>query len=510
MEMRINKKRFSLYFIDQKNFKSKLIESNTPFKIDKQMNFVKKIENKKISTNQIYSKSNISNKKIIHIMYTNLYKYSKNTNFNFSIMIINNILYKSTIHNKYEELLINIDQTDFINKFYNLYYCHEKIKNIGLFFHISKKIYPNYLQLDNYNFYFMNRYLILKQKLLNKIDFEKKKRQHQKKKLFFKKKTFKLSLNESESSFFSDDKNSNSNFLNNLSIESISFNKINEYNSKNNEKDDNSIKDICKIIHTINENEKILNQKYFNTIEIKEKKIFNDLKNLYKNDNIVINKRKKKFLTIDFQNGMKNQISQILLNLKKNKKISKKKQDSKQKKVKSNHNIINIQNDLNNNKFQKNENFIYKLKMKKFAFNSVKEYFKNYINNPAYAVKTLNYQFDYRLPKISNNTIENNNNNNNIQNLKHHKIKSYDMNLIKNYHNLKNNINSEMIYDRILNNENKTEKENKLSLINKNNSNKKSRNHLVNSNFNTTNTFHSSYQKIENLKTLPIKVYKLN
>ena len=229
MEMRINNKRFSLYFIDQKNFKSKLIESNTPFKIDKQMNLVKKIENKKISTNQIYSKSNISNKKIIHIMYTNLYKYSKNTNFNFSIMIINNILYKSTIHNKYEELLINIDQTDFINKFYNLYYCHEKIKNIGLFFHISKKIYPNYLQLDNYNFYFMNRYLILKQKLLNKIDFEKKKRQHQKKKLFFKKKTFKLSLNESESSFFSDDKNSNSNFLNNLSIESISFNKINEY-----------------------------------------------------------------------------------------------------------------------------------------------------------------------------------------------------------------------------------------------------------------------------------------
>ena len=100
MEMRINKKRFSLYFIDQKNFKSKLIESNTPFKIDKQMNLVKKIENKKISTNQIYSKSNISNKKIIHIMYTNLYKYSKNTNFNFSIMIINNILYKSTIHNK--------------------------------------------------------------------------------------------------------------------------------------------------------------------------------------------------------------------------------------------------------------------------------------------------------------------------------------------------------------------------------------------------------------------------
>ena len=355
----------------------------------------------------------------------------------------------------------------------------------------------------------MNRYLILKQKLLNKIDFEKKKRQHQKKKLFFKKKTFKLSLNESESSFFSDDKNSNSNFLNNLSIESISFNKINEYNSKNNEKDDNSIKDICKIIQTINENEKILNEKYYNTIEIKEKKIFSDLKNLYKNDNIVINKRKKKFLTIDFQNGMKNQISQILLNLKKNKKISKKKQDSKQKKVNSNHNIINIQNDLNNNKFQKNENFIYKLKMKKFAFNSVKEYFKNYINNPAYAVKTLNYQFDYRLPKIYNNTIENNNNNN-IQNLKHHKIKSYDMNLIKNYHNLKNNINSEMIYDRILNNENKTEKENKLSLINKNNSNKKSRNHLINSNFNTTNTIHSSYQKIENLKTLPIKVYKLN
>ena len=512
MEMKINNKRFSLYFVDKKNFKSKLIESNTPFKIDKEMNLVKKIEDKKISTNQIYSKSNISNKKIIRIIYTNLYKYSKFTKVNFSIMIINNILYKSTIHNKYEELLINIDQTDFIEKFYNLYFCHEKLKNIGLFFHISKKIYPNYLQLDNYNFYFMNKYLNLKQKLLNNIDFEKKKRKkllEHKKKLISKKKSLKLSLNESESSsFFSDDKNSNSNFLNNLSIESISFNKINEYYSDENNKNDNSFKDIYKIIDTINESEKILNEKYYNTIGIKEKKIFNELKNLYNNNNILINHRKKKFFTIDFQNAMKNQISKILMNYKKK---DTKKIVQKKKKTITNNDMINFNNDLNNNnnKFQKSENFIYKLKMKKFAFDSVKQYFKNYINNPAHAVKTLNYQFDYRLPQIDNNTIENNNNNG-LKNLKHHKIRSYDINLIKNYHNLKSDINGEKLYNRILNNENKSEQEYKLYLTNKKIFNKKSRNHLLNSNFNTTNTFHTFNHKIENFKTLPINVYKFN
>jgi hypothetical protein len=169
--------------------------------------------------------------KYLYIIRKNLEKYSQNLNQIYSCLVIENILKKNTTQNaRFKEMLLDIDDKEFIYKYYEINTIFKKIKNFGIISKYLSKFYPCYLGMGISIYKFMNHYLLVKQDLINRMENKKM-----------------LNINNNYNSFS----------LNKLFEKSSSFSSI-EYNDKgnyeNNKKENKkkqSIKEINKLINNI-------------------------------------------------------------------------------------------------------------------------------------------------------------------------------------------------------------------------------------------------------------------
>ena len=205
----------------------------------------KKKETIKIPNEIINEMSQKKKKKIKDIRYkelriikNSLEKHSKNTNEIYNKQVIQNILSKNTCQNgRFKEMLLMMETVEFLNKFYGYYKAKDKIMLFGLLYNSNKKIYPSYLGMGILIYNFMTHYLLIKQRLIDRIIYKGKlnniKRPSQ---------TTSFSLN-----FFLD-YSRNENY--NKSNDSQSYDNIFGNNQQENIKDI-SIKEISKLIFKI-------------------------------------------------------------------------------------------------------------------------------------------------------------------------------------------------------------------------------------------------------------------
>ena len=376
----------------------------------------------------------LNTKRIIKIIYKNLFNYNKNLNENYDIMIINNLLKKNTLINTiYNELLLNIDECEFVEREFNLIESKNKIKFLGIINNYFVKIYPNYLKFPENYLNLINNYLIKKQKLIkyfdNKILNENKKKK-----------------NKNEISNYS--------FIKNLSISSLNEGKFNDEsddffvlnkNNKNNEfekQEEKSFQNIQKLIKIIDKNLKkrqkkiekkkkslailnIKNEDDYLELEYlnKNKQISSDSSSENENSNENLQKRKvKKFCTqiVNHTNPkkMENILNKIIL-ISKN---FKKKTKNKPKQSRNNQNLNSFFkteiNDRTKKIFAKTSKFILKNrnddKKMNFYKNSIKNYFQNL---PTKLISNSSYKpliFNKKNPKNESNNKNQFKNNNKI------------------------------------------------------------------------------------------------
>ena len=113
--------------------------------------------------------------KYLYIIRKNLEKYSQNLNETYSILVIENILKKNTTQNaRFKELLLDIDNTEFIPKYYEIRNDLKKLKNFGIISKYVCKFYPCYLGMGIKIYKFMNHYLLIKQDLINRMENKNK------------------------------------------------------------------------------------------------------------------------------------------------------------------------------------------------------------------------------------------------------------------------------------------------------------------------------------------------
>ncbi len=173
--------------------------------------------------------------KYLYIIRNNLEKYSQNLNQIYSCQVIENILKKnSTQNSRFKEMLLEIDDTEFIHKYYEINKGLKKLKNFGIFSKYLHKFYPCYLGMSISIYKFMNHYLLVKQDLINRMENKKM-----------------LNINNNNNSFS----------LNKLLEKSSSYSSI-EYtdrgnydNNKKENKKKHSIKEIYKLIKDITKSE---------------------------------------------------------------------------------------------------------------------------------------------------------------------------------------------------------------------------------------------------------------
>ena len=112
--------------------------------------------------------------KYLYIIRNNLEKYSLNLNQIYSCQVIENILKKkSTQNSRFKEMLLEIDDTEFIHKYYEINKGLKKLKNFGIFSKYLHKFYPCYLGMSISIYKFMNHYLLVKQDLINRMENKK-------------------------------------------------------------------------------------------------------------------------------------------------------------------------------------------------------------------------------------------------------------------------------------------------------------------------------------------------
>lgn len=139
------------------------------------------IKNKRRST--LKRKSILSPEKIkfllnlfymkLRIVKKNLLKYSYNISDIYYKCVISNILNKnSSYHGKYKEMLLSIDESEFIPEYYSLRKSFHKINILGIIANNLDKIYPSYLGTGFEIYFFMSNYLSKKQQLIKDIEKE--------------------------------------------------------------------------------------------------------------------------------------------------------------------------------------------------------------------------------------------------------------------------------------------------------------------------------------------------
>jgi hypothetical protein len=139
------------------------------------------IKNKRRST--LKKKSILSPEKIkfllnlfymkLRIVKKNLLKYSYNISDIYYKCVISNILNKnSSYHGKYKEMLLSIDESEFIPEYYSLRKSFHKINILGIIANNLDKIYPSYLGTGFEIYFFMSNYLSKKQQLIKDIEKE--------------------------------------------------------------------------------------------------------------------------------------------------------------------------------------------------------------------------------------------------------------------------------------------------------------------------------------------------
>ena len=70
-------------------------------------------------------------------------------------------------------MLLEIDDTEFIHKYYEINKGLKKLKNFGIFSKYLQKFYPCYLGMSISIYKFMNHYLLVKQDLINRMENKK-------------------------------------------------------------------------------------------------------------------------------------------------------------------------------------------------------------------------------------------------------------------------------------------------------------------------------------------------
>ena len=107
----------------------------------------------------------------LRIIKNSLEKHSQNTKEIYNKQVIQNILNKNTCqHGRFKEMLLMIDNAEFLTKFYGYYKSKDKIILFGLIFNSYQKIYPSYLGMGILIYNFMTHYLLVKQRLIDRIN----------------------------------------------------------------------------------------------------------------------------------------------------------------------------------------------------------------------------------------------------------------------------------------------------------------------------------------------------
>ena len=195
--------------------------------------------------------------KIYALIGQNLSKYANSTIVYYR-QIINNIFSKkSTLHCYYNEMLLEIEDEELLNKFYPRKKSVDKLKFIGIIFRNFLKYYPSYIGNDFKIYFLMNKLLIEKQQLINKIDDNMKKK---------------------------DDDNNKSyihSFLNDYDLKDdahdkkkVKINCLEDNNDKEESEDSKFCKELQKIVSKIDnaKKSKYDNEIYNNTLKEREKK----------------------------------------------------------------------------------------------------------------------------------------------------------------------------------------------------------------------------------------------
>ena len=189
-------------------------------------------EKKRFLLKLVYMKFRIVNNSLI--------KYSYNLNIAYNIFVISNIFNKnSSFHAKYKEMLLLIDDTEFIPEYYNLEKSFQKISVLGIISKSLDRFFPSYLGSGFDIYFFMNQYLLRKQNLINKIENEEK---------------LNFNLKKTKRKF-----SSNNNLLKNFNLINNDESKIEDSYDENKikaKKNKDSTKEIIKLIHKIKVNEK--------------------------------------------------------------------------------------------------------------------------------------------------------------------------------------------------------------------------------------------------------------
>ena len=199
----------------------------------KKVSMVLTEEQKRLLLNIFYMK--------LRIVKNSLIKYSYNLNIAYNKFVISNIFNKnSSFHAKYKEMLLLIDESEFIYEYYDLKTSFQKINIFGIISKSLDRFFPSYLGSGFDIYLFMNRYLLKKQNLINKIEKEEN--------LKFNK------LKRTERKL-----NSNNNLLQNFNLINNDESKISEsYDEKKTKdmKNKDSTNEIIKLIHKIKVTEK--------------------------------------------------------------------------------------------------------------------------------------------------------------------------------------------------------------------------------------------------------------
>ena len=117
----------------------------------------------------------LDEKRICGLIGQNLSKYANSTVIYYR-QIINNIFsQKSSLHCYYNEMLLEIEDEELLNKFYPRKKSVDKLKFIGIIFKNFLKYYPSYIGMEMKIYLLMNKLLMEKQLLINKIDDNMKK-----------------------------------------------------------------------------------------------------------------------------------------------------------------------------------------------------------------------------------------------------------------------------------------------------------------------------------------------
>ena len=337
--------------------------------------------------------------KIYALIGQNLSKYANSTIVYYR-QIINNIFSKkSSLHCYYNEMLLEIEDEELLNKFYPRKKSVDKLKFIGIIFRNFLKYYPSYIGNDFKIYFLMNKLLIEKQQLINKIDDNMKKKDDDKNKSYI------------------------HSFLNDYDLKDdvhdkkkVKINCLEDNNDKEESEDSKFCKELQKIVSNIDNAKKSKYDYEINNNILKErKKKKKKKKTVFKFEKRNSKKRYTSAIAKTQENEMEKILRRIRLNnqLLKLKKTNYENEEDKksinskepERKIISELKLINENEDLNINeeqnefiehkndilflpkqKFKRTSTFLRNNRRKKRNFEEVEKVFNDILLNPAKSI----------------------------------------------------------------------------------------------------------------------------